>query len=112
MPPNVQRLVTGIAAIAAMLFFSPVTNAVVTYRMVAASGVQIPGEPLGTTFTPIFDYDTVQIDAAGHVAFRGDLKIGSGGVTASNNSGLWWEGSGTLAPLAREGGPAPGTPSG
>lgn len=99
-----------LATIAGLFGFAATANAVVNYRMVAASGTQAPGAPAGAKFGPSFE--GAYLDSAGHVSFRADLQIGSGGVTATNNSGYWWEGSGPLMPLAREGDQAPGMPVG
>lgn len=46
------------------------------------------------------------------VAFRGTLVQGTGGVTGSNDIGVWSSESGSLRLAAREGAPAPGCPTG
>ena len=48
------------------------------------------------------------INGVGQTAFLAVLRTG-GSVDSSNNSGIWSEGLGTLALVAREGSPAPGT---
>jgi hypothetical protein len=50
------------------------------------------------------------INGLGETAFLAALKTG-GSVDGSNNSGIWSEGSGRLALVAREGSSAPGTDS-
>jgi hypothetical protein len=50
------------------------------------------------------------INDAGQVAFRADLA--GSGVDSSNNQGVWSEGSGSLALVARTGNGAPGAPAG
>ena len=77
--------------------------------LVAREGSQAPGTPAGANF----DYITLPVlNDESRVAFSASLLRGRGGVTSSNDTGIWSEGSGTLARVAREGGSAPGTPAG
>jgi hypothetical protein len=83
-------------------------------RTVALSGQQAPGTPDGVGY---FSFGTFQgavsqpvINNAGQVAF-GAFVLGNG-VDATNNFGIWSEGSGTLGMVAREGNQAPGMPDG
>jgi hypothetical protein len=46
------------------------------------------------------------------VAFRGTLRVAVGEATATTTAGVWANTSGTLALVARQGGQAPGCPSG
>jgi hypothetical protein len=78
--------------------------------LVARSGSHAPGTPAGANFDSEFSYPV--INASGRTAFAAGLKTGGGGVTTSNNQGIWSEGSGALALVAREGSQAPGTPAG
>jgi hypothetical protein len=55
-------------------------------------------------------FDGPALNDAGQTAFR--AYISGVGVDSTNNEGIWSEGSGSLALVARAGGPAPGTPSG
>ncbi len=71
--------------------------------LVARVGSQAPGTPEGTVFGG-FQF---VLNNAGQVAFRGDLRTG-GGVTSSNNSGIWRDN--TL--VFREGTQAPDAPAG
>ena len=50
------------------------------------------------------------INDAGQVAFRANLA--GSGVDSTNNQGIWSEGSGSLALVARTGSAAPGAPDG
>ncbi|MBA3483847.1 MAG: hypothetical protein H0T51_18740 [Pirellulales bacterium] len=78
--------------------------------LVAREGDQAPGTPAGIVFGHFSNAPV--LNAAGHTAFVGTLQRGDGGVTFSNNSGIWSDRSGTLELVAREGNQAPGTPSG
>jgi hypothetical protein len=89
-------------------------------RTVAFTGQPAPGTPSGTTFESfsshyfIGDIDPIfrgpVLNDAGQTAFRANL-LGSG-VDSTNNQGVWSEGSGSLALVARTGSQAPGAPSG
>jgi len=81
-----------------------------TLAPVALQGRQAPGTPPGAKFG--IPNDQVAISDSEATAFASSLVVGEGGVTASNDSGIWSEGGGTLALIAREGNPAPGTPDG
>jgi hypothetical protein len=83
-------------------------DADIVFRTVALSG-QAPGTPAGVNFS---GFGAPALNAAGQIAFLASLQTGSGGVTSLNDSGVWSEGSGSLALVAREGTQAPGTPAG
>jgi hypothetical protein len=77
-------------------------------RTVALTGQQIPGAAAGVTFAT---FSTLpRINAAGRTAF--EPTIAGPGVTTSNDTGLWKEGSGTLTLIARESEQAVGMPAG
>ena len=78
-----------------------------TLRTVALTGTPIPGMSPGVTFRR---FDPPVLNNAGQTAFTADLQFGSGGVDENNDRGLWSEGHGALALVARKGGFAPGTP--
>ncbi|HEY7116727.1 MAG TPA: choice-of-anchor tandem repeat NxxGxxAF-containing protein [Tepidisphaeraceae bacterium] len=80
-----------------------------TLAAVARAGEQAPGTPAGATFDYLRDQ---AINDAGRTAFVGSLELNDGGVTSSNDTGIWSDGSGALALIAREGSQAPGTPPG
>ncbi len=73
-------------------------------RLVAREGAFAP-DGNGAATTAVFSAFTVQtISQSGRVAFVGDLLIGTGGVTAANDKGLWAENSsGDLVLVSREG---------
>jgi len=73
--------------------------------LVARESFQASGTPTGALFSSF--YDPV-LNNNGQVAYWGDLKTGAGGVTSSNNEGIWRDN--TL--IVREGSQASGTPSG
>lgn len=72
--------------------------------LIARAGDAAPGTAVGVSFDSL---GTPSLNAAGQVAFRATLT-GTGGVTNSNNKGIWRDG--TL--IARDGDAAPGTGSG
>jgi len=80
----------------------------ITFRTVALTGDPAPGTPQDVDFSLFFG-DPV-IDGVGHSAFVGRLT--GPDVGASNDDGLWSEGTGSLALLVREGNQAPGLPAG
>jgi hypothetical protein len=78
-------------------------------RIVAREGNLAPG----TTDSAVFaDFSSPSANAAGQIAFTASLKAGIGGVTQSNDRGLWaTDPAGALQLIAREGEPlevAPG----
>lgn len=77
-------------------------------RTVALSGTQAPGTSSGTNFN--FFSDAPVLNDAGQIAFRASLS--GSGVDSNNSAGIWSEGSGNLALVARGGSQAPGVPSG
>ena len=76
--------------------------------LVAISGGQAPGTESGIEFANLSHAPV--INAAGHTAFHASLS--GAGVNADNDAGIWSEGFGDLALVAREGSQAPGTPNG
>jgi hypothetical protein len=79
--------------------------------LLARSGSPAPGTPGGVNFREFSPpVPTVAINNAGQTAFKAFLT--GDGVDETNDEGLWSEGSGTLALVARRGSPAPGTPRG
>jgi hypothetical protein len=79
-----------------------------TLSMAARASHPAPGMPPGALF--INFSEPPAINALGDTVFQG-LVIG-GGVTTSNNSGLWSQRGGTLELVAAEGSQAPGVPAG
>ncbi len=78
-----------------------------TLGLVAQEGDAAP-DAGGATFSHFGGIGTsrrVVLNAAGQTAFRAHLE--GAGVTDSNNTGIWSEGSGALRLVAREGGLAP-----
>ncbi|XAL99913.1 PEP-CTERM sorting domain-containing protein [Phycisphaeraceae bacterium D3-23] len=73
--------------------------------LLVREGDQADGTPAGAEF---FILSVPTVNASGQYAFRGVLRIGSGGVGTQNNVGIWLD-SGLIA---REGNQAGGTPSG
>jgi hypothetical protein len=88
-----------------------------TLRTVALTGQQAPGAPAGViyqSFGAELGHDAfahgIALNDAGQTAFRANLA--GDGVDFTNNQGVWSEGSGSLALVARTGSQAPGAPSG
>src|SRR5262245_65285225 len=84
-------------------------------RTVALTGQPAPGTPGGVTYESFgalnhpqddFDYGGAVLNDAGQIAFRANLT--GSGVDSTNNQGVWSEGSGGLALVARTGSQAPG----
>jgi hypothetical protein len=72
---------------------------------VARSGSHAPGTADGVNFYR-FDYFSLVLNASGRTAFKAEL-IGAG-VNGNNDQGIWSEGAGTLALIARQGSQAAG----
>ena len=83
---------------------------------VARGGWHAPGTSQGVNFTvfgrPFFGFftDAPSMNDAGQLAFHAKLR--GPGVNSTNDEGIWSEGSGAMALVAREGSPAPGMPNG
>lgn len=72
----------------------------------AIAGDPAPGGPEGATFA---DFGTRPVmNVQRHAVFAATLE--GGATTPESDTGLWTDRSGSLAPLAREGDPAPGVP--
>ena len=78
---------------------SPGTANVLT--LIAREGSNAPQTPAGTVFTT---FDTVVVSGGGQEAFTANLLAGPGGVSTSNDRGLWMRASsGQFLLLLREG---------
>ncbi len=75
--------------------------------LIARTENAAPGTPAGVTFT---DLGSPVLSGGGKTAFR--ATVSGTGINAGNDTGVWSEGHGALAPVAREGDHAPGTGSG
>jgi hypothetical protein len=73
--------------------------------LIAREGSQAPGAPTGAAFS---SFGNPVINGGGQVAFSATMLAGTGGVTTSDDTGIWRDA--TL--LAREGNQAPGTATG
>jgi hypothetical protein len=95
------------------LFICCSTGEAASVRTVALTGQHAPGTPDGVYFRYLLPTNTLVLNDAGHMAFSA-LLAGSGIVTgdSGNDRGIWSEGSGSLALVARSGEPAPGMPPG
>jgi hypothetical protein len=94
----------------AFLLAADGATARVTLEAVAVAGQHAPGTPAGAVFSlpspPV-------LNDHGEVAFQARLETGPGGVGSGDDDGIWLlDRTGTLRLVAREGDPAPGTPSG
>ncbi len=78
--------------------------------LVARAGSHAPGTPSGVNYGN--DFETPVLNDAGQIAFFATNLPGSGVVLGINDGGIWSEGSGSLALVARVGDHAPGTPNG
>ena len=77
-----------------------------TLSQVARAGGQVPGAAAGVNFGNFNRFNRIALNASGQTAFF-SLLTGTG-LDSSNNSGVFSEGSGTLAFVAREGDQVPG----
>lgn len=75
--------------------------------LVARSGSQAPGAPSGVNFAGFLD---PALNNAGHIAFWG--HVDGSDLGGAFDDGIWSEGSGSLALVARRGSQAPGAPNG
>jgi hypothetical protein len=80
-------------------------------RAVALSGNEAPGAPSGIVFDVLGGFETMVLNDAGRTAFVATIS-GSGVAYRVNDRGVWSEGKGSLALVARAGSHAPGTASG
>jgi hypothetical protein len=78
-------------------------------RAIAVNGQQAPGTPTGSLFDT---FRSPVLNDGGNVAFHARLTIGTGDVTPTTTTGIWSEGAGNLALVARSGMLAPGTNAG
>ena len=97
------------AVAAAGLVVQPASHAAAAeIRTVALTGQQAPGAVTGAVFNAFTTGP--RLNNAGRVAFEGTLT--GTGVTAANDLGVWSDGAGSLALVAREGLQAVGLPAG
>lgn len=78
-------------------------------NLVVREGESAPGTPGGAVFGEL---SIGRWNSSGDLAFEAPLQTGTGGVTSSNDTGIWANVGNGLQLIAREGSPAPGTPSG
>ncbi|QEG34570.1 DUF7453 family protein [Bythopirellula goksoeyrii] len=100
---------------ACSLCLTPIAQADGDLRTVVLTGDQAPGADPGVVFSsfPSFGIGAgvpPMIDAMGQTAFFGQLT--GPGVNSTNDDGIYSEGKGTLAEVARKGDQAPGADSG
>jgi hypothetical protein len=77
--------------------------------LVAREGDQAAGAPQGAVF---YRFSPISVNADGRMAFTATLVSGAGGVTASNNNGIWSNAGGSLSLLGRKGTALPRAASG
>ena len=73
--------------------------------LAAREGSAAPGAGAGAVFSSFSD---IRFNGLGQLAFTGSLVVGTGGVTSSNDHGIWAGGAGAVQLVAREGSAAPG----
>jgi uncharacterized protein YjbI with pentapeptide repeats len=115
-----SRATVVLISVAAAAFLIPQSAAHSAVRTVALSGQPAPGTPEGVNYSSFGahflttiarqTYRGPVINNAGQVAFRANLA--GSGIDATNNQGIWSEGAGSLAMVARTGNMAPGVPGG
>ena len=77
--------------------------------LVAREGSHAPGTPSGVNFGGE-GFSNPVLNDVGQTAFQ--ARLAGSGVDVTNGFGIWSEGTGSLALVARGGDHAPGTPSG
>lgn len=80
-----------------------------TPNLLVRKGGQAPGTPAGAKFN---SFQGININDSGKIIFVSFLLAGSGGVTTSNDKGIWSDTSGAMTLIAREGQQAPGLRTG
>ncbi len=108
---DVRRQLSIILALGVSATFfvaAPMAAPAAAVRTVALSGQQAPGTPSGASYLSFIANPV--LNDAGQTAFIAALT--GIGVNSTNNLGIWSQGSGSLALVARNGSQAPGTPSG
>jgi hypothetical protein len=80
-----------------------------TFRTVALMGQSAPGLPIDTSF---LSFGVPSLNSLGQVSFSGTLTGPPRDISILNNTGIWTEGIGSLALLARENDPAAGATAG
>ncbi len=115
----IPKSLAFVAALALIATFEQTAAQAAALRTVAISGQSAPGTPDGTAYNSFgSNYDSLLgtffhgpvLNDAGQSAFRADIT--GSGVGSANNRGIWSEGSGSLALVARTGSQAPGAPGG
>ncbi len=104
-------ILTGFGVVQNVNDFGIWSNAGGSLNLVARTGSQAPDTPLGVAFDSFFAIDQFVMNAAGRVAFNAELR-GAGVTPGVNGSGIWSQGGGNLALVARAGSQAPGLPAG
>jgi hypothetical protein len=80
-----------------------------SFRTVALMGQHAPGLPNDTSF---LSFGVPSLNSSGQVSFSGTLTGPPRDISTLNNTGIWTEGMGSLALLARENDPAAGATAG
>jgi hypothetical protein len=79
-----------------------------TLRAIVVEGSDAPGTAVGAKFGNFTLHGTsYSSNEAGQIVFPAQLQQGSGGVTNSNDRGIWIDNGGLLSLVAREASPAP-----
>ncbi|HMO84620.1 MAG TPA: hypothetical protein PKC18_06835 [Lacipirellulaceae bacterium] len=105
------RVLLGLAVTICLELPRDASAAAAELRTVALSGQPAPGaDGAAVSSASALPFGAPSLNASGQTAFHAYLA--GGGVTTANRSGIWSEGSGALGLVARQGSPAPGTPSG
>lgn len=104
-----RHSVALLIGVVCLLVASPLAARATGIQAVAVTGNPAPEIPAGAVFSSLA---VPAINDAGQVAFQGSLRVGTGGITDSDDTGIWSGSGGGLRLLAREGSHAPGTPAG
>lgn len=76
-------------------------------ELVTRRGTQAPGAPVGASFAT---FNSLAFNNEGSVVFQARLLSGAGGISSSNDDGIWSTRDGVLSLVVREGDDVPGMP--
>jgi hypothetical protein len=107
-PDCVVFALSSALALASLAGIAPAATELVQWQVVAAAGRPAPGTGAGVNFGT--EFSAPMLDDQGRLGFRGSL-VGAG-VTAANDTALWYGSPQSLGLVAREDQQAPGLPAG
>src|SRR5438105_1761655 len=98
-------LQTGLGGVTSANDTALFAGAPAALQLAAREGSAASGAGAGAVFT---SFGEMRFNGLAQLAFTGSLLVGTGGVTSSNDHGIWAGGAGAVQLVAREGSAAPG----